>query len=154
MQRQSSTRTHDANVGIDVRATLLGGMGGLFFRVMLRRSKNRQSVPIPARTPRLPRLSLISARVMAGVSATRARMMSACASTRPDRRSPPCVRGSNVPVVRYCWHQRIALDALTPKRSPARRHDIASIIASITRRRRSTVSALAMHAGLLHQHAT
>ena len=51
------------------------------------------------------------------------------------------------------YRERIALDSLTPKRSVARRHDIPSTIASIMRRRRSTESALAMHAGLLHQHA-
>ena len=48
--------------------------------------------------------------------------------------------------------QRIALAALTPKRSAACRHDIPPSIAAITRSRRSNERYRPIHAGLLHQH--
>jgi len=47
----------------------------------------------------------------------------------------------------------MALDALTPNRSAAWRHDIPPFIAVMTRRRRSNDKALAMHAGPLRQYA-
>jgi hypothetical protein len=47
----------------------------------------------------------------------------------------------------------MALAALTPKRSAAARHDKPPSIAAITLWRRSRESDLAMHAGLLRQHA-
>src|SRR5713101_6330185 len=48
---------------------------------------------------------------------------------------------------------RTAVAALTLNRSAAWRHDIPWAVASTTRRRRSVERALAMHAGLLYQHA-
>ena len=75
-------------------------------RVILWRSKNRQSVPIPTRMPLSASLALIPARVMSGVSATNPRITCECASIRFERRSPPCVRGSIVPVVLICCCQR------------------------------------------------
>ena len=48
----------------DVRAVLLRSMGGLFLRVIRRRSKKRQSVPMPASTPAFAYSARISRNVM------------------------------------------------------------------------------------------
>jgi hypothetical protein len=58
---------------LHVRALLLGGMRRLFFSVMRRRSKKRQSVLTATRTPRSRHsASRSSASVTSGVAATRA----------------------------------------------------------------------------------
>jgi hypothetical protein len=48
----------------DVRPVLLRSVGGLFLRVIRRRSKNRHSVPMPADTPALASSARISRSVM------------------------------------------------------------------------------------------
>ena len=48
----------------DVQAVLLRGMGGLFLRVIRRRSKKRHSVPMPADTPAFANSARISRSVM------------------------------------------------------------------------------------------
>jgi len=78
---------------------------------------------------------------MSGVSTASPRITCECASIRFERRLPPCGRGSIVPFVRTCC-QRIALDALTPNRSAAWRHDMPWAVASTTRRRRSVESCM------------
>src|SRR5271155_1854827 len=70
-------------------ATLFGGVRRLFLRVILRRLKNRQSVPMAAATPRSFSRSRSSASVMSLLAATAERISSACASIRCEWRSPP-----------------------------------------------------------------
>jgi hypothetical protein len=86
---------------------------------------------------------------MSGCCSIAPRIAGACASIRADRRSPPCRRGARSPARRASACHRIALEALTPNRVAACRHDAPSSIARTTRLRRSTDSALVMHAGLL-----
>src|SRR4051794_29294290 len=85
---------------------------------------------------------------MSGVSSMSARISAACASMRPERRSPPSALGRASPCVRSKARQRIALDALTPNRSAAWRQDNPVPIAASTRVRRSSDSAFDMPAGL------
>jgi hypothetical protein len=70
-------------------ATLLCGMRRLFLRVILRRLKNRHSVPMPTLTPCSFNLSRSSAKVMSDFSTKAERIRSAWASIRRDVRSPP-----------------------------------------------------------------
>jgi hypothetical protein len=66
----------------DVGAFLLARMPGLFFTVTSRRWKNRQSVPIPARTPRSAAIrSRISESVMSTVSSISPIRNASCASS-------------------------------------------------------------------------
>ena len=69
---------------------LLGRMRGLFLYVIRRRSKKRQSVAMPKRRPCSLSFACSSASVMSEVLSTKARINVACASIRPERRSPPC----------------------------------------------------------------
>ena len=130
----------------DVGTILLGRMPGLFLSVIRRRLKKRHKpamltpIPCPASSARR------SANVMSGVLAQASRISAAYASIRPERRSPPCRLGAASPSLRKRACQRIALEALTPNRAAAWRHDAPSSIAAITRLRRSIDSALAMHA--------
>ncbi len=72
----------------------------------------------------------------------------------PPRTPIPAQRlGATEPVVRSSAHQRIALDALTPNRAAAARHDDPAATASTTLSRRSTDSALDMPVGLQHRRA-
>ena len=66
-----------------------------FLRVILRRLKNRQSVPMATTTPRSFSRSRSSASVMSLLAATAERISSACASIRCEWRSPPWL-GPNV----------------------------------------------------------
>jgi hypothetical protein len=61
--------------------------------------------------------------------------------------------GATAPVSRASARQRIALDALTPKRAAARRHDIPPSTAAITRSRKSADGAFAMPVGLPRRQA-
>jgi len=61
--------------------------------------------------------------------------------------------GATEPVSRSSAHQRIALDALTPKRAAAVRHDYPAATAATTLSRRSAGSALDMPVGLQHRQA-
>jgi hypothetical protein len=97
-------------------AALFGGVRRLFLRVILRRLKNRQRVPMATATPRSLRCSRSSARVMSLSAATAVRINSACASIRCEWRSPPWRFGLTSPCRRSCARHRIALDALTPNR--------------------------------------
>ena len=137
----------------DIRAALLGGMRGLLSRVIPLRLKKRHSVLRPAPTPLSARRVCSSASVMSGCSSTSDRTSPAAASMRPERRSPPNAFAPKCPSRRRRSCQRIALEALTPNRSAARRHDIPPSTDARTRSRRSIDKALAMHAGPLHQHA-
>jgi hypothetical protein len=77
----------------DVRAILLGCVRRLFFSVIRRRSKKRHSVATPTPTPREASSDLSSTSVMSGVPSTSRRISAACASMRPERRSPPSALG-------------------------------------------------------------
>src|ERR1700733_9163263 len=132
-------------------AALFGGMRGLFLRVILRRLKNRQSVPMATATPRSFSRSRSSASVISLLAATAERISSACASIRCEWRSPPWSLGLISPSRCSRARHRIALDAPTPNRGAAARHDNPPSIASTTRRRRSTDKDLAMHASLLRR---
>ena len=70
------------------------------------------------------------------------------ASMRPERRSPPRAFGRASPCMHSRARQRIALDALTPNRWAACRHERPPAIAASTRVLRSSESAFDMSAGL------
>ena len=65
---------------------------------------------------------------------------------RVERRSPPSGPGATEPASRAIAAQRIALEALTPKRAAAARRDAPAATAATTLSRRSTDSALDMPA--------
>jgi hypothetical protein len=132
----------------DVRPALLRGLGRLFLCVSLCRRKNRHSGAIPAATPCSPRLAWISPRVMSGLALTSARIVGACASIRPDRRSPPSGPGRGSPCSRARRRHRLTLAALTPNLSPASRCEAPASTAANTRTRRFRDSAFDMSAGL------
>src|SRR4051794_16673730 len=67
---------------------------------------------------------------------------------RPERRSPPSALGRASPCLRSKLRQRIALDALTPKRCAACLHETPPAIAASTRVLRSSESAFDMSPGL------
>src|SRR5580704_3339840 len=136
----------------DVRTLLFRRVRGLL-NVMRRRAKKRHRAEMLNRRPRLASFPCNSASVMSGFSSTQPRIREASTSIRADRRSPPCGFDLASPVSRSKAHQRIALEALTPNRAAASRRDMPSLTAAITRSRRSIERALAMHAGLLRQHA-
>jgi hypothetical protein len=137
----------------DVGTILLGRMPGLFLSVIRRRLKNRRKPATLTPTPRPARSSRRSASVMSGFLSNAPRMTAACASTRAERRSPPWGLGLASPASLDRPCQRIALEALTPNRAAAWRHDAPPSTAAITRLRRSTDNALVMHVGLPRRHA-
>jgi hypothetical protein len=61
----------------DVGTILLGGVPGLFLRVMRCRSKKRQIVPMPAGTPTFASSAWISASVMSDLCSMRPRIRAA-----------------------------------------------------------------------------
>src|SRR6476659_4566483 len=67
---------------------------------------------------------------------------------RIERRSPPTAFGVASPCTRSIVRQRTALEALTPKRIAACRHDRPDDIAANTRVRRSRERDFGMSAGL------
>src|SRR5215207_972804 len=128
----------------DIRPVLLGGMRRLFLRVILWRRQKRQSALTLTCAPCWASRAFNSGRVMSGTSASAAWISSAWASVRCERRSPPCGLGRASPPARRIPCQRMALDALTPNRAAACRHDRPSSMAARTRERRSKDSALGM----------
>ena len=70
-------------------------------------------------TPRSASAACNSFSVVSGLAVTRSRMNAACASIRPDKRSPPCLSGVTSPVSRKRVHQRITLETPTLKRRAA-----------------------------------
>jgi hypothetical protein len=83
--------------------------------------------------PRSLSFPLSSASVVSGCCTTTPRMKAASASMRRDLRSPPWFLGTRARPERTCATQRIALDALTPNRAAAWRHDLPLATASTTR---------------------
>ena len=133
----------------DIRPIMLAGVRGLFLRVMAWRAKKRRIVCRSRRPgPYLASVRRNSSIAMSGVSSTRARIVAPCASTRPERRSPPWERGPASPRSRSSDRQRLTLAALTPNRSPACRWLKPFATAAKTRTRRSSDRALGMSAGL------
>src|SRR4051812_39400123 len=120
-----------------------------FLRVIRWRRQKRQSAVTLTWAPCSAKRAFNSGRVISGTSAKAAWIRSACASVRRESRSPPCGLGRASPPARRRACQRIALDALTPNRAAAWRHDRPSSMAARTRERRSKDSALGMEAGLL-----
>jgi len=135
----------------DVGPLLLGGVRGLFLRVMLWRSKNRQTDATLTDAPRAASASRISSNVRSAFVSINEQMKPWCASIKPDRESPPWRLGNTLPVRSVNCRQRIALAALTPKRAPAARQESPPSIAATTRSRKSTDKARPIPAGLLHQ---
>src|SRR5215203_2993835 len=128
----------------DVGPVLLGGMRRLFLRVILCRRQKRQSALTLTCAPFSAKRAFNSGRVMSGTSAKAAWIRSAWASVRCESRSPPCGLGRASPPARRIPRQRMALEALTPNRAAAWRHDRPSSMAARTRERRSKDSALGM----------
>ena len=127
----------------NIRAILLGGVRRLFLCVIRRRSKKRHSVPMATASRALSSSSRHVTSLRKGRGSTRRGPRSdASGDPRPGL-------GRHVTLPRSNARQRIALDALTPNRSAAARHDNPPAIAPTTRRRRSTDKALAMQASLL-----
>ncbi|MGY3582514.1 hypothetical protein ACVIGB_008421 [Bradyrhizobium sp. USDA 4341] len=140
--------------GIYIATPLLGGVRCLFLSVIFLRWKKRQSDAMPADIPRRLNNSRNSASVISGFAVTASKINCACPSMRWDLRSPPCRLGTMSPTSLRRLRQRIALAALTPKRSAAYRQDKPPSIAATTLWRRSTESALVIHADLLRQHVS
>ena len=138
--------------GIYIAAPLLGGVRCLFLSVIFLRWKKRQSEAMPADIPRRFNNSCNSASVISAFTVTASKINCECASIRCDLRSPPGRLGTTSPASLRRLRQRIALAALIPKRSAARRQDKPSSIAATTLWRRSTESALVMHADIPRQH--
>src|SRR3954463_5932064 len=74
----------------DVGPVLLGGMRGLFLRVILCRRQKRQSALTLTWAPCWAKRAFNSGRVRSGTAASAAWIRSACASVRRESRSPPC----------------------------------------------------------------
>ncbi|CAM3272199.1 hypothetical protein SPAN111604_14200 [Sphingomonas antarctica] len=119
-------------------------LAALIRRRWKKRHKPATLTPIPCPASSVRR----SASVMSDFFSKAPRITAACASIRAERRSPPCCLGVASPTSFESACQRIPLDALTPNRAAAWRHDAPASIAAITRRRRSIDSALAIHPGL------
>src|SRR3954468_12687039 len=132
----------------NIQPVLLGGMRRLFLRVIWWRRQKRQSALTLTCATCSAKCAFNSGRVMSGTSAKAAWIRSAWASVRCESRSPPCGLGRASPPARRIPCQRIALDALTPNRAAAWRHDKPASIAARTRERRSKDSALGIQAGL------
>src|SRR3954467_957388 len=132
----------------DVGSVLLGRVRRLFLRVIWCRRQKRQSALTLTKAPCSARRAFNSGRVMSGASSSTAWMRSAWASVRCESRSPPCGLGRASPPDRRIPCQRIALEALTPNRAAAWRHDRPASMAARTRERRSKDSAWGIQAGL------
>ena len=75
-------------------------------------------------------------------------------SIRAERRSPPCTRASQVPVLRHSLTSSIAEDGATPNRAAAPRQLMPDLHGTMMRMRRSGERGLAMEAGLHRQPST
>ena len=118
--------------GIYIAAPLLGGVRCLFLSVIFLRWKKRQSDAMPVDIPRRFNSSRNSASVISGFAVTASKINCECASMRCDLRSPPWRLGTMSPTSLRRPRQRIALAALTPKRSAACRQDMPPSIAATT----------------------
>src|SRR4051794_4350896 len=132
----------------NIRPVLLGGMRRLFLRVIWCRRQKRQSALTLTWAPFSAKRAFNSGRVRSGTAASAAWIRSACPSFRRESRSPPCGLGRASPPARRIPCQQMALDALTPNRAAAWRHDRPASMAARTRERRSKESALGIQAGL------
>ncbi|MEY9248663.1 hypothetical protein ABIF29_002668 [Bradyrhizobium elkanii] len=103
-----------------------------FFKCDLSALKKRQSDAMPADIPRRFNSSCNSASVISGFAVTASKINCEWASIRCDLRSPPWRLGTMSPTSLRRLRQRIALAALTPKRSAARRQDKPPSIAATT----------------------
>src|SRR3954463_1787483 len=101
----------------DIRPVLLGGMRGLFLRVILCRRQKRQSALTLTCAPCSAKRAFNSGRVISGTSAKAAWISSAWASVRRGSGPPPGGWGGAPPPARRIPCQRMALDALTPNRA-------------------------------------
>ncbi len=130
--------------GEDVRALLLGRVRRLFLNVMSRFLKKACTDAAQVRTPcSTSRRSAISASVMSRSSvSTKARMKASCGSSF-ETFGAPCRPGSRLPVARQLRYQEPAVEMPMAKRRAASRVDSPSLIASITRLRRSKLYARA-----------
>ena len=132
----------------DVRPILFAGVCGLFFSrdgVAGEEAANRAVAEDEALAlKRAPRSSWIA---MSGVASRTARIVSLCASIRPDLRSPLVGRARASPCSRSSARQRLTLAALTPNRSPTARCDSPRAAAASTRTRRSNERDVGMSAG-------
>jgi hypothetical protein len=115
--------------------------GTVFFERHAMRPEEASDRHDPRTHTRLANSARISLRVMSDLRSTRLWVRTPCASMCPDRRFPPNGLGATKPAFRISAAQRIALAALTPKRTAAR-HDDQTSIAATTRSRKSTDSAL------------
>lgn len=88
-----------------------------FSTVIRRRSKKRHSVPTPTATPFSASAVLISTRAMSGIASTSERISAACASMRPERRSPQRLR----PRVALCVLARAPADCAQGAHAEAKR---------------------------------
>src|ERR1700761_8907609 len=86
--------------------------------------------------------------VASDVSSRSSRIRAACASIRPERRSPPRGPGRAFPCSRCKLRHRLTLAGLTPNRAAASRWLAPAATAARTRTRRSTDKAFDMPAGL------
>jgi hypothetical protein len=107
----------------DVGTILLGRMPGLFLSVIRRRLKKRHKPATLTAIPPSASSARKSASVMSDFLSRAPRITMAWASIRAERRSPPCCLGLASPTSFESACQRIALDALTPNRAAAWRHD-------------------------------
>src|SRR3954462_13969522 len=81
----------------DIRPVLLGGMRGLFLRVIVCRRQKRQSALTLTWAPCWAKRAFNSGRVMSGTSAKAAWIRSAWASVRPESRSRPAAWAGHPP---------------------------------------------------------
>lgn len=126
----------------DVRAILLDGVAGLFFRVIPRRWKNRDRPDFDVAIPRAASRSQSSTSVWSRSSSKAAMTSSPRASIRCERVSPPCAFGAKQPVARRVASHRMTDETPTPKRLAAARRLIPASTAAKARARRSMESGL------------
>jgi hypothetical protein len=119
----------------DIGALLLGRLQAFFLRVMLCRSRNRQSELRLVLIRRLRSSATVSTRVRSGCSATRARI--ALANFSSGETLPPRGFGAALLLSRQRCSHLIAELTLTSNRSAASRRDAPLATVSITRSRRS-----------------
>jgi hypothetical protein len=125
----------------------------VFLREKWCRPKKRHSVPKPTDTPASVISVRISFSVTSGCRSTKPRISVGCASIVSERQSSPSALGVTERVLRSNAYQRTALAALTPKRAAAARQDAPAALATTTRSRKSTDSALDMPVSLQHRQA-
>ena len=128
----------------DVRAVLLGGVPGLFFRVSPWFWRNRPSAERLVRTPLAARPPRRSSRVRSGRAATRASTRSAW-GTRRERFQPPYRSGATVPRRRPRCISLTTKLTLTSNLAALARQDAPASTERTTRARRSKEYGRAIH---------